>query len=168
MATEKDVSANVDWVLKEATRQLDQQVSTAGVIDSRASTLLGVIGGVTGITGVFSDINLDAPLRIVTTVVAAGLAALSAGFLAASLWPRTGASYGTELAGATDLADKMVSLEFRRNMARSLTQARAKNTKYLKGRQDNLRLGIALFAAAVISVIAMIATGAFVPVPATP
>lgn len=158
-----DVSLNVDWAIGEARRQIDQQMATASEIDGRAATFLGIIGGVTGIAGIFGDLNLDAPERWVAAVAAAILAILSACFFAFAIWPRAGASYGTDLPGAIDLADHYDSLTFRRSMARSLAAARNSNTGYLAARQLRLRIGIVLFVGAVASVALMIATGAFLP-----
>jgi hypothetical protein len=171
-ATASDVSKNVDWVIAEAIRQIDQQMTTSGEIDTRASTLLGVLGGVAGVVGVFGQLNFDTPLRILTTVAAAGFGVLASVSLAACLWPRDGASYGTELGakptygGALDLADHLSTLEFRRNMAKSLADARATNATYLDRRQTPLEIGIALFAVSVLCVLLMMATGVFIAVPA--
>lgn len=161
--TDDDVYANADWVIDEARRQIDQQMVTASEIDGRAAAFLGVIGGVTGVAGIFGDLNFERPERWVAAIAAATLAILSAGFFAFAIWPRSGASYGTDLRGAIDLADNHDRVTFRRSMARSLAGARDSNTSYLAARQLRLRLGIFLFVGAVACVALMIAVGAFVP-----
>jgi hypothetical protein len=161
MTTVADVSKNVDWAIEEARRHIDQQLTATSQIDSRAATFLGLIGGVTGVTGVFGNVNLETPLRLLATGAAVVFAILSAASFSAAIWPRSGASYGVGLANAVQSADGYDDLTFRRAMARSLVQARNNNAAYLAPRQLRIKLGIFLFAASVACVAWMIAAGAF-------
>ena len=161
--TEKDIEANVDWVIEEARRQIDHQMTTAGEIDGRATALLGLLGGVTGLLGIFGDLNLETPPRMLSTAAAAFAGILATGLFAASIWPHGGASYGAGVEGAVALADSYPTLTFKRSQARSLRDAIAANRVYLGARQRLLKLGTTSFAIAVILVLAMLLTGVFEP-----
>jgi len=164
----REVLANVDWSIEEARRQIDQQMTTAAEIDGRATALLGVIGGVTGIIGVFSDLNLTTPERVAATALVVLFGVGSTVFLAWSIVPIGGASYGAGVEGAVFMADELDTLTFKRSQARSLRDAMRDNRVYLTMRQRRLKAGTVLFALAVLAILAMLVTGAFSPVPKQP
>lgn len=161
--TEKEIEANVDWVIEEARRQIDHQMTTAGEIDGRATALLGLLGGVTGLLGIFGDLNLETAPRVLSTLAAAAAGVVATGLFAAAIWPHGGASYGAGVQGAVDLADAHPTVTFKRSQARSLRDAITANRQYLAARQLLLKLGTTSFALAVILVLAMVVTGVFEP-----
>jgi hypothetical protein len=161
--TEKDIESNVDWVIEEARRQIDHQMTTAGEIDGRATALLGLLGGVTGLLGIFGDLNLETAPRMLSTLAAGVAGVLATALFAAVIWPRGGASYGAGVEGAVNLADGYSAVTFKRSQARSLRDAIIANRRYLADRQLLLKLGTTSFAVAVILVLAMVVTGVFEP-----
>jgi hypothetical protein len=167
MNTDKDAWDNADWVIEEARRQIDHQLTTASEIDGRALGLLGLIGGAAGLFGIFADLNLETSARVVTTAAVVVLGVLSTAFLAWSIWPETGISFGPEVDKAVALADELDGLTFRRSEARSMRDAMAANRVYLAPRQGRLQLGTFLFVASVVGIVLMIASGAFMPTKST-
>lgn len=163
MVSIPDVVANIDWVIEEARRQIDHQMATASEIDRRSTTLLGVLGGVAGLVGVFATINLETKARVLATLVAflAGVGSTAA--LAWSIWPIGGASHGADVDGAVTMADELDTESFKRSQAQSLRDAIDNNNTYLGKRQWRLKLGTLLFALSVAAIIAMVAVGVFAP-----
>jgi hypothetical protein len=98
---------------------------------------------------------------VITTSTVAGV--LSTVFLAWSIYPKTGVSFGAGIPGAVSMADELDDLTFRRSQARSMRDAKFANEVYLDARQQQPRRGIWLFAASVLGVVLMIVAGAFVP-----
>lgn len=166
--SDQDVIVNVDWTIEEARRQVDHQMTTASEIDGRSTALLGVLGGVAGLVGVFADLNLQTSSRVVATSIAvlAGIGSTVA--LAWSIWPQGGASYGAGVEGAVTMADELDTETFKRSQARSLRDAIKNNREYLSKRQWRLKLGTLLFALSVVAIIGMVAVGVFQPLPVPP